>query len=112
MKTFKEQLIEKADFGRYDISEHVEKIKLKMEACALDREFTISLVQVKPGYTVAFGLTKGPTYQTFIPDEIEPHIYMKLFIEALEELGFKGKDIETGAGANKNCYYYIIKVKW
>ncbi len=112
MKTFKEQLIEKADFGRYDISKQVEMIKLKMEACALDREFTISLVQPKPNQKMVLGAEKGPRYQTFIPKEIEPHIYMKLFTEAIKELGFKDEDIEKGAGDDEYCYYYNIKIKW
>ena len=83
-----------------------------MEACALDREFTISLVQSKPGHIVALGADRGPTYQTFIPKEIEPHIYMKLVTEAIKELGFKDEDIEKGAGEEESYYYYNIKVKW
>ena len=112
MKTFKEQLIEKADFGRHDIAEHVRIIKLKMEAGARERQFTITLVEPKPGHTITLGADRGPTYQIFVPKEIEAHIYMKLFTEALKELGFKDNDIEKGAGEEDYCYYYNIKVKW
>ena len=112
MKTFKEQLIEKADFGRYDISEHIRIVKLKMEECVQKRQFTISLVESKPGHTIALGLDRGPIYQTFIPKGVEPDIYIKLFTTALKELGFKDNDIEKGAGEEDYCYYYNIKVKW
>jgi hypothetical protein len=113
MKSFKEQLIEKAEFGKYDISEHIRIIKLKMEDCAKDRQFTISLVEQKPEHIVALGADKGqPVYQTFIPKNTNPVVYMKLFTEALEDLGFKDEDIEKGAGEMKDYYYYNIKVKW
>ncbi len=112
MKTFKEHLTEQANNKTYDISKHVDYIKTKMQACVEDREFTISLVQSKPGHLMAIGDTKGPIYQAFIPHKVEPHIYMKLFTEALKELGFKDEDIEKGAGEEKNYYYYNIKVRW
>jgi hypothetical protein len=112
MKTFKEQLIEKAESIKYDISEQVELLKKKMEACAQDREFIISLIQSKPGHILTLGADRGNNYQTFIPYKVEPHVYMKLFTVALKELGFKDEDIEKGAGEEKNYYYYNIKVKW
>ena len=112
MKTFKEQLIEKADFGRHDISEHIRIVKLKMEECVRERQFTITLVEPKPGHTIALGADRGPIYQTFIPKGVEPDIYMKLFTAALKELGFKDEDIEKGAGEEISYYFYNIKVKW
>ena len=112
MKTFKEQLTEKANNKTYDISEQVNLIKLKMEAWAEKREFTISLIESKPGHIIALGTAREPVYQTFIPQGCEPHIYMKLFTVALKELGFKDKDIEKGAGEEISYYFYNIKVKW
>ena len=112
MKTFKEHLAEQANNKTYDISEHVDYIKAKMQACVEDREFTISLVQSKPEHIMAIGDAKGPIYQTFIPRKVEPHIYMKLFTQALKELGFRDEDIEKGAGDDERCYYYNIKVRW
>jgi hypothetical protein len=112
MKTFKEQLTEKANNKTYDISEQIDLIKLKMEAWAEEREFTIILIESKPGHRIALGSDRGPVYQTFIPQSCEPHIYMKLFTEALIELGFKEKEIVKGAGDDEYSYYYNLKVKW
>lgn len=112
MKTFKEHLTEQANNKTYDISEHVNYIKTKMQACVEDREFTISLVQPKPDSIIALGTARGPIYQTFIPRDCEPHVYMKLFTVALKKLGFRDEDIEKGAGEEKDYYYYNIKVKW
>lgn len=112
MKTFKEQLTEQANTRTYDISDHVKRIKTMMQTYVEDREFTISLIQSKPGHMMTLGDIRGPIYQTFIPHKVEPHVYMKVFTVALKELGFKNEDIEKGAGEEKNCYYYNIKVKW
>ncbi len=112
MKSFKEQLTEKANNQTYDISDHIERIKTMMETYVNSREFTISLIQSKPGSLLALGYESGPSYQTFIPRGCEPHIYMKLFTVALKELGFKDEDIEKGTGEGKDYYYYNIKVKW
>lgn len=112
MKSFKEQLTEKANNQTYDISDHIKRIKTKMEACVNDREFVIGLIQAKPDCVLALGRESGAIYQTFIPRGCEPHIYMKLFTTAIKELGFKNEDIEKGAGEEKDYYYYNIKVKW
>lgn len=114
MKSFKEQLIEKveAEIINYDISDHMKKIKNKMEKYAHKREFLISLIQPRLNAGFAIGNNFNNSYLTFIPDEIEPYIYMKLFIIALKELGFKDEDIEKGAGKEKEFYYYTIKIKW
>jgi hypothetical protein len=113
MKTFKEQLTEQANNQTYDISDHVKRIKNMMRACINDREFVISLIHSKPDSSIiALGYEPGPVYQTFIPWGCAPHVYMKLFIVALKELGFKDEDIEKGAGEEKDYYYYNIKVKW
>ena len=112
MKTFKEQLTEKANNKTYDISEQINLIKLKMEAWAEEREFTVSLIESKPGHMMTLGAARGPVYQTFIPQGCEPHIYMKLFTQALKELGFRDEDIEKSAGDDERCYYYNIKVRW
>jgi hypothetical protein len=113
MKTFKEQLTEQANNQTYDISDHVKRIKNMMRACINNREFVISLIHSKPDSSIiALGYEPGPVYQTFIPCGCAPHVYMKLFIVALKELGFKDEDIEKGAGEEKDYYYYNIKVKW
>ena len=113
-KSFKDTLSEKAnEFERNaDIKEHVRIIKLKMDEHANERHFTIHLVEIKPGHTIALGTACGPIYQTFIPKEVEPWVYMKLFTEALIELGFREEDIEKGAGDTDYCYYYNLKVRW
>ena len=114
-ESFRDKLCNKADeFERNatDIKEHIESIKNKMEAHAQDREFTISLIETKPGHIIALGAARGPKYQTFIPKQVEPWIYMKLFTETLKELGFEDEDIEKGAGEEEYCYYYNIKVRW
>lgn len=112
MKTFKEQLTEQANNQTYDISDHVKRIKTMMRACINNREFVISLIHSKPGSIIALGYESGPVYQTFIPTGCVSYTYMKLFIEALKELGFKDEDIEKGAGEEKDYYYYNIKVRW
>lgn len=112
MKTFKEQLIEKVKTINCDISEHMNIIKIKMEEYAQERHFTIGLVDLKPDRTIAIGTARGPIYQTFIPKNVEPHVYMKLFTVALNELGFKDEDIEKGAGETEYCYNYSITVRW
>ena len=113
-QSFKDNLSEKADeFERNaDIKEHVRIIKLKMDEHARERHFTITLVESKPGHTITLGAGRGPEYQTFIPKQVEPWVYMKLFTEALKELGFEDKDIEKGAGEEDYCYYYRLKVRW
>ena len=113
-KSFKDTLSEKAnEFERNaDIKEHVRIIKLKMDEHANERHFTIHLVEIKPGHTIALGTDRGPIYQTFIPKEVEPWVYMKLFTGALIELGFKEEEIEKGAGETEYCYYYNLKVRW
>ena len=112
MKTFKEQLTEKANKQTYDISKHIEAIKAKMEAHVNHREFVIDLFEIKDGACLALGSGRGPIYQTFIPQGCEPDIYMKLFTVALKELGFRDEDIIKGAGESKDFYSYRISVKW
>lgn len=112
MKTFKEQLTEKANSRTWDISEDIEIIKRKMEACVDYREFSITLIESKNQGTIVFGSSSSNSYSTFIPRGCEPHIYMKLFTVALKELGFKDEDITKGAGESKDFYSYSISVKW
>lgn len=115
MKSFKEQLTEKAEAiksANYDISSHMETIKNKIEECVYKREFTISLIEPKPDVSFAIGHWCENRYQILIPDEIEPHVYMSLFIRALGELGFHDEDIEKGSGEYEEYYYYTIKIKW
>jgi hypothetical protein len=112
MKTFKEQLIEKVKTINYDISEHMNIIKIKMNEFVQERKFIINLVEPKTDNTLIIGTSKGPIYQTFIPKNVEPHVYMKLFTAALKELGFKDEDIEKGAGETDYCYDYSITVRW
>jgi hypothetical protein len=112
MKTFKEQLIEKVKTINCDISEHMNIIKIKMEEYAQERQFTISLIELKPDHTIAIGTSRGPIYQTFIPKNVEPHVYMKLFTTALKDLGFQDGDITKSAGESRDFYSYSISVKW
>jgi hypothetical protein len=112
MKTFKEQLTEKANKQTYDISKHVEAIKAKMEAHVNHREFVINMFELKDGACLALGSERGPSYQTFIPYGCKPEIYMKLFTEALKELGFQDRDITKSAGESRDFYSYSISVKW
>ena len=112
MKTFKEQLTEKANNRTWDISEDIEIIKRKMEACVDYREFSITLIESKNQVPIVFGRSSSASYQTFIPKGCEPYIYMKLFTVALKELGFKDEDIIKGAGESKDFYSYSISVKW
>lgn len=112
MKTFKEQLTEKANNKTYDISEHVEAIKAKMEAHVDHREFVIHLFEIKDGGCLALGSGRGPIYQTFIPYGCTPEICMKLFTAALKDLGFQDRDITKSAGESKDFYSYSISVKW
>ena len=112
MKTFKEQLIEKVKIISYDISEHMNIIKIKMNEFVQERKFTINLLEPKTDNTMVIGTSRGPIYQTVIPKYVEPHIYMKLFTVALKELGFNDEDIEKGSGET-DCYYnYNITVRW
>ena len=112
MKTFKEQLIEKVKTINWDISEHMNIIKIKMNEFVQERKFNINLVEPKTDNTLVIGTSKGPIYQTFIPKYVEPHIYMKLFTVALKELGFQDGDITKSAGESRDFYSYSISVKW
>lgn len=115
MKSFRARLTElaiEAELKNYDISEHMEIIKNKMKNYAHERKFTIRLFKPKPNTSVVTGFNFDTVYQTFIPDNIEPHAYMKLFITALKDLGFADEDIEKSAGEEKEYYYYTIKVEW
>ena len=112
MKTFKEQLTEKANKQTYDISNQVETIKAKMEAHVDHREFVIDMIEIKDGACLTLGGERGPRYQTFIPYGCKPEIYMKLFTAALKDLGFQDGDITKGAGESRDYYSYSIKVKW
>ena len=112
MKTFKEQLTEKANKQTYDISNQVEAIKAKMEAHVDHREFVIELLNIKDGACLAIGSKQGPSYQVVIPYGCKPEIYMKLFTVALKELGFQDGDITKSAGEFRDYYFYNISVKW
>jgi hypothetical protein len=115
MKNFRAQLTQlaiEAELEDYDISDHIEEIKNKMKNHAIERKFTISLFKSKPNASFAIGASFDTIYQTFIPDHIEPHVYMKLFITALKDLGFADEAIEKSAGEEEEYYYYTIKVRW
>jgi hypothetical protein len=112
MKTFKEQLTEKANKQTYDISDQIEAIKAKMEAHVNHREFVINMFEIKDGACLALGSERGPSYQTFIPYGCKPEIYMKLFTTALKDLGFQDGDITKSAGESRDFYSYSISVKW
>ena len=115
MKSFRARLTElaiEAELKNYDISNHIEKIKNKMQNHAIKRKFIIRLFKPKLNTGFAIGANFDTVYQTFIPDNIEPYAYMKLFITALKDLGFEDEDIEKSAGEEKEYYYYTIKVEW
>ena len=113
MKNFKAQLTQLAMEAELEnFSNHIEEIKNKMKNHAIERKLTISLFKSKPNASFAIGASFDNIYQTFIPDHIEPHVYMKLFITALKDLGFADEDIEKSAGEEKEYYYCTIKVRW
>ena len=114
MKTFKDQLTAKADAINIDISEHITKIKEKMEQVVARRSFTVNLIATKANATVAFGHNNENCYQAFIPRNIEHYIYVERFTTAFKELGFSLSrgDLSLGVSGYKDFDAYNITVRW
>lgn len=114
MKTFKDQLTAKADVFNIDISEHITKIKQKIEQIVTRRSFTVGLIAAKAHATIAFGNNDESCYQTFIPRNIEPDIYVKRFTAAFKELGFSLSNgaLSLGISGYKDYDIYNITLRW
>ena len=114
-KTFKEQLVEKAERSLTldDIQTHIEAIKKKMNAYYQERTFTVDLILPKPKSCIAFGSScSAPIYTTFVPRGCAPEHYVELFTKAFIALGFSSQDMTFTCKDFNDHENYSIILKW
>jgi hypothetical protein len=110
--TFKEKLIEQAErASEINIEKEMDIIKARMAENAEGREFTICLINPTKRGTMAIG---GGTnhFQTFVPAGCKPYEYQRIFLDALQGLGFTVEDISLEVKSFKGYDSYNIKITW
>ena len=113
-KTFKEQLIEKAEHSLTldDIQNHIETIKKIMNDCYNSRTFTLDLVYTKPDSCIILEADHGSRYSIFVPQGCSPQHYAELFVKAFNTLGFVACDMTFDSKSFESHNTYSITLKW